>query len=86
VGDPAIGRPAKLERALAHVPPYDGKRRLGRADNLMATLTAHHLLERLERSGYIIMQREAGANGDMAAAAGPSGGLKEHNEHGHRHS
>ena len=49
--------PSEVLFSLSYALTHDGKRRFGRADNLMATLTAHHLLEHLERSGYVIMQK-----------------------------
>jgi hypothetical protein len=52
--------PSEVLFSLSFALTHDGKRRFGRADNLMAALTAHHLLEHLERSGYVIMQRAAG--------------------------
>jgi hypothetical protein len=53
--------PSEVLFSLSYALTHDGKRRFGRADNLMATLTAHHLLEHLERSGYVIMQRPPAA-------------------------
>jgi hypothetical protein len=46
--------PSEVLFSLSCALTHDGKRRFGRADNLMAALTAHHLLEHLERSGYVI--------------------------------
>jgi len=60
---------AKTSEILSFALTHDGKRRLGRADNLMATLTAHYLLEHLERSGYVIMQKPPAAMHSAPAAS-----------------
>jgi hypothetical protein len=49
--------PSEVLFSLSYALTHDGKRRFGRADNLMAALTAHHLLEHLERPGFVVMQK-----------------------------
>jgi hypothetical protein len=49
--------PSEALFSLSYALTHDGKRRFGQANNLMAVLTAHHLLEHLERSGFVVMKK-----------------------------
>ena len=71
--------PSEVLFSLSFALTHDGKRRFGRADNLMATLTAHHPLEHLERSGYVIMQRPAAVTHSAPAYGGQSVGCQLNN-------
>jgi hypothetical protein len=39
---------------------WSGRKRTHEADELMAQITAKHLVEHLQRSGYVVMRRPPG--------------------------
>jgi hypothetical protein len=43
--------------ALSYALKHDGKRAFRNADELMAQITASHLLAHLDRAGFVIMKR-----------------------------
>jgi hypothetical protein len=49
--------PSEVLFSVSFALTRDGKRRFGQVDNLMAVLTAHHLLDHLERSGFVVVQK-----------------------------
>jgi hypothetical protein len=64
--DPSL-RPADpddLRQALAFALAFDGRRRFKQADELMARLTADHLVRYLEMAGFVVMRRPG--RGDFA--------------------
>jgi hypothetical protein len=53
-------RPAKREEiadALSFALRFDGRRPFTQSVNLMARITADHLVEHLERCGFVLMKR-----------------------------
>ena len=50
--------PADVTDTLAHALLYDGKRRVYHADDVMARITAEHLIRHLERSGFVLIRSE----------------------------
>jgi hypothetical protein len=56
-------------QALSYALKHDGKRAFRNADELMAQITAAHLLAHLERAGFVIMKRPP-----AMAPATPKGG------------
>jgi hypothetical protein len=52
--------PDDLVQALAHALQFDGRRPFKVSGEMMARITAAHLVECLRKSGYIIMKRPAG--------------------------
>ena len=49
---------------------YDGKQRVHHADTMMAELTAEHLVQHLERDGFVLLKR--------APAAAPTSSCHPH--------
>ena len=56
--------------ALSYALKHDGKRAFRNADTLMAEITAAHLLDYLNRSGFVVMKRPAG-RAPTAPKSGP---------------
>ncbi len=57
-------RPAsteEIEQCLSFALRYDGRKRVRHADDAMARITAERLVQHLERSGYVILRKPAGA-------------------------
>ena len=57
-------RPAsqeEIEQSLSFALRYDGRKRVRHADDAMARITAERLVAHLERSGYVILKKSAGA-------------------------
>jgi len=52
---------AEVEESLSFGLRYAGKRRVHTADDVMARVTAERLVAHLERSGFVLMRRTAGA-------------------------
>jgi hypothetical protein len=52
---PAEG--AEIEQALAHALQFDGRKQFRPSGEMMAKITAAHLLECLERAGFVVMKR-----------------------------
>ena len=53
--------PADLTSALAFALRYQGRKRTHNADEIMAEIVAKRLVEHLDRAGFAIMKRRAGA-------------------------
>ena len=49
----------ELEQALAHALQFDGRRHFKVSGEMMARITAAHLIECLERGGFVVMRRGA---------------------------
>ncbi len=49
--------PADLEHTLAHALQFDGRKRFKVSGEMMAKITAAHLVECLKQSGYVVMKR-----------------------------
>jgi len=57
-------RPAtqdEIAQTLSFALRFDGRRRVHHADDAMARITADRLVQHLERSGFVVMKRPAGA-------------------------
>ena len=57
--DPATLRPAtlaELEQALAHALQFDGRKAFRASGEMMAKITAAHLIEQLGRAGFVVMK------------------------------
>jgi hypothetical protein len=52
--------PADLEQALAHALQYDGRKPFKPSGEMMAKITAAHLVECLVRAGFVLMQKPPG--------------------------
>jgi hypothetical protein len=48
--------PEELEQTIAHALRFDGKRNFRAAGDMMARITAAHLVEQLRRCGYVVMK------------------------------
>ncbi len=59
--------PADLAAALAFALRYQGRKRVHKADEIMAEIVAGRLVDHLERAGFVVMKRPAGVG---AAALG----------------
>jgi hypothetical protein len=60
--DPANLRPAdaaELEQALAHALQFDGRKAFRASGEMMAKITAAHLVEQLGRAGFVVMKKPA---------------------------
>ena len=69
-------RPATIEEVedtLAFALPYEGRRRVHNADEMMARITAERLVEQLARSGFVLM-RKPPAEAPNAASFMPRSG------------
>jgi hypothetical protein len=51
---------ADVAEALSFALRYDGRKRVHRADEMMARITAERLVEHLTRSGFVLMKAAAG--------------------------
>ena len=49
--------PADLAAALAFALRFQGRKRVHNADELTSAIVARRLVERLERSGFVVMKR-----------------------------
>lgn len=57
-------RPAtadEIAETLSFALQFEGRKRVRSADSLMAEITAERLVRHLERSGFVLMKRPAGA-------------------------
>jgi hypothetical protein len=61
--------PEELIRSLVHGLQFDGRKHYRASGELMARITAAHLVEQLEISGYVVMKRPASAG--HSALGGP---------------
>src|SRR3954451_24331285 len=50
--------PADVADALAYALRYDGNRRVHHADEVMARITAEHLIRHLAQAGFVLMRTE----------------------------
>jgi hypothetical protein len=48
-----------LRQTLSHALLYDGRKRNHRAESLSAAIVADHLVQALNRSGYVVMRKPA---------------------------
>jgi hypothetical protein len=48
---------ADLTRTLAHALQFDGRKQFKVSHEMMAKITAAHLVECLERAGFVVMRR-----------------------------
>jgi hypothetical protein len=72
--DPASLRPADradLEQALAHALLFDGRKAFRVSREMMAKITAAHLVEQLGRAGFVVMKKPAAPLHGAAAPFGP---------------
>jgi hypothetical protein len=70
---PSILRPAdaaELEQALAHALQFDGRKRFKVSGEMMAKITAAHLVEQLGRAGFVVVKKPP-APAHSATAYGP---------------
>ncbi len=51
--------PDEIEQALAHALQFDGRKAFKMSGEMMAKITAAHLVECLRRSGFVIMKAPA---------------------------
>ena len=58
--------PSDLAAALAYALRYQGRKRVGNTDEIMAEIVAKRLVEHLERAGLVVMKRPA----EIGGAAG----------------
>jgi hypothetical protein len=49
--------PAELEQALAHALQYDGRKVFRTSGEMMAKITAAHLVAQLRRAGFVVMKK-----------------------------
>jgi hypothetical protein len=49
--------PDEIAKTLSSALRYDGRHRVRMADDAMAGITAERLVERLQRSGFVLMKR-----------------------------
>jgi len=60
----------ELTQSLSFALPFNGRKRVRDADEMMARITAARLVEHLERSGYVVMHKpllgQHGAPGNLA--------------------
>jgi hypothetical protein len=64
--------PAELEHALAHALRFDGRKQFRPSGEMMAKITAAHLLEQLKQAGYVVMKKPP-APRHVAPCYGPAG-------------
>jgi len=50
-------RPADLEQALAHALQFDGRKAFRVSGEMMAKITAAHLVEQLKLAGFVVMRK-----------------------------
>jgi hypothetical protein len=53
--------PDELAQTLAFALRFEGRRRIHTADDMMARIAAERLVKHLERCGFVVMKRPAGA-------------------------
>jgi hypothetical protein len=47
---------AELEQALAHALQFDGRKAFRTSGEMMARITAAHLVEQLRKAGFVVMK------------------------------
>jgi hypothetical protein len=58
--DPLLpANPDDLAQAIAHALQFDGRKQFKVSGELMAKITAAHLVECLRRSGFVVLKRPA---------------------------
>jgi hypothetical protein len=70
---PTPARYDELVRALVHGLQFDGKKRYRASGEMMARITAQHLLQHLEMCGYVVMSRPARTGQTYTLMRPPSG-------------
>ena len=73
-------RPAELEdvkQSLAFALRYNGRKRIDTAGEFMAKITAERLVEHLERSNFVVMQKPPAPHGTDQHHARPIRRVKE---------
>jgi hypothetical protein len=61
--DPAKLRPVdpdEFRRSLEFALTFDGRKRFQTSGEMMARITAEHLVKHLEMSGYVVLKRPSG--------------------------
>jgi hypothetical protein len=53
--------PDELEQSLAHALQFDGRRQFKTSGEMMAKITAAHLVRCLAQSGFVVMKRPPAA-------------------------
>jgi len=66
---------AELEQALVHALQFDGRKQFRVSGEMMARITAAHLVEQLGRAGFVVMKRPPSPA--HTAPAYSSGGVRE---------
>jgi hypothetical protein len=61
---------AEIEQALPHVLQFDGRKQFRVSGEMMARITAAHLVEQLGRAGFVVMKKPPAA-AHSAPAYGP---------------
>ncbi len=61
-----------LQRTLAFALCFDGRRRFRRAEDLMAMITAEHLVKHMELSGMVVLRKRIRQDDDNAVFKGLS--------------
>ena len=51
----------EVEESISFALRYNGRKRVRHADDAMARIASEHLLDHLERSGFVVMKRPGGA-------------------------
>ncbi len=52
---------AEIEQALAHALQFDGRRHFRASGEMMARITAAHLVEQLRQAGFVILKKPPAA-------------------------
>ncbi len=55
--------PSDLTEALAFALRFEGRKRVHKADEIMAEIVAKRLVEHLERAGFVLMKRPLAVGG-----------------------
>ncbi len=61
-----------IQRTLAFALCFDGRRRFRRAEDLMAMITAEHLVKHMELSGMVVLRKRIRQDDDNAVFKGLS--------------
>jgi hypothetical protein len=72
--DPTSLRPAdaaELEQALAHALQFDGRKAFRASGEMMAKITAAHLVEQLGRAAFVVMKKPPAPRHGAAAPFRP---------------
>ncbi len=51
-----LATPEELEQTIAHALRFDGKRNFRAAGDMMARITAAHLVQQLRQCGFVVMK------------------------------